>query len=206
MSEKLPGRVSAIRSRFPWRPRAAIACQPSVEPLWREEDGLASVTIIVQERIVSLLSRLVLRFRRLLAITQLRSDLADLGWRMLAAKRHPRHQILAIANPPTSTGSKPISLISVVAGEIAFWSSPAIDTPSGSPARCAAWASPPEPIALKPRTRRAPGHQLRRGEAGAALRGDPVHQLVSVTARGRTMVAPGNALRTTSSPRPRARI
>ncbi|SEE99519.1 hypothetical protein SAMN05519104_7564 [Rhizobiales bacterium GAS188] len=39
--------------------RAAIAWQPSVEPLWGEEDRLASVTIIVQERIVSLLSRLV---------------------------------------------------------------------------------------------------------------------------------------------------
>ncbi|SEE78496.1 hypothetical protein SAMN05444161_7146 [Rhizobiales bacterium GAS191] len=206
MSEKLPGRVSAIRSRFPWRPAPPLPVSQASSLSGERKTGWRRLRSSCRSGSSRCSHDWSCDSGDCWRLRQLRSDLADLGWRMLAAKRDPRHQILAIANPPTSTDSKPISLISVVAGEIAFWSSPAIDTPSGSPARCVAWASPPEPIALKPRPRRAPGHQLRRGEAGAALRGDPVHQLVSVTARGRTMVAPGNALRTTSSPRPRARI
>ena len=52
--------------------------------------------------------------------SELRGDLADLVRRVLAAERGPRRQIFPIGSPPTSTGSKPISLISTVASTIAL--------------------------------------------------------------------------------------
>src|ERR1043166_2689280 len=65
-----------------------------------------------------------------------------------------------IARPPTTAGSKPISLMSRSATATAFLSSPAIGTPTGVPSRCASCASWPAPIALKARTILAPGSHL----------------------------------------------
>src|ERR1700733_14221819 len=92
----------------------------------------------------------------------------------------PGTRYLPIDSPPTGTGSKPISLISRVASAMAFGSSPAIGTPTGSPRPCAAAAGPAllrdpvddrRAVALRDRVRDV-DDELLRGERLAVVLAD----------------------------------